>query len=486
MSRPNIILITLDTMRADRLGRVRNGRLLTPHLSEFGSGGRVFTHAVAAGIPTYFGFPPMFRGGLALDGGKVIGLPAGTTSFVEELSASGYRTAAVIASNPYLSRYYRYDAGFDVFDDFYASKLEGRSARERRTLHRVARHVAGERGTARLRRAKATYNYIRECVAGANPALHEGSRAEKVTERGLALANEMDGDSPFFLWLHYMDLHGYFYATQADRRAVMGASSQLGDAVIRWHRFRYVDRWTGQIVRSQEEPPDKAVEHTTADEEILTGFYDAAMLYADRCMAPLLDWIGRSGRTVAVVTADHGEQFYDHGKVGHAPISVYDEIARVPLIVRGPGVGSGEVHGWVSHSSIPSSILEVAGVNGGPGSAPSLMSGEPPDVPVFTETLYGVRAPFPRRRFDESTLLIACRTGPHKYVWREEDGEEQLFDLDADPGERVNLIGRSEVADAERGLRSAVRERAARIGVLDARAKLNDSVRKLGRSMGIG
>ncbi len=486
MSRPNIILITLDTMRADRLGRVHNGRPLTPNLSEFGSGGRVFTRAVAAGIPTYFGFPAMFRGGLALDGGKVIGLPVGTTSFVEELSAGGYRTAAVIASNPYLSRYYRYDAGFDVFDDFYASKLEDRSARERRTVHRVARRVAGEGGTARLRRAKATYNYLRECAGGANPALHEGSRAEKVTERGLALAKEMDGDSPFFLWLHYMDLHGYFYATQADRRAVMGASSPLGDAAIRWRRFRYVDRWTRQVVRSQEEPPDKAVEHTAADETTLTGFYDAAMLYADRCMAPLLDWIVRSGRTVAVVTADHGEQFYDHGKVGHAPISVYDEIARVPLIVRGPGVGSGEVNEWVSHSSIPSSILEAAGVRGGPGSAPSLLSGEPAVVPVFTETLYGVRAPFPRRRFDGSTLLIACRMGPHKYVWREDDGAEQLFDLDADPGERVNLIGQSEVAGVEHELRRAVRERAARIGVLDARAKLNESVRKLGRSMGIG
>lgn len=486
MSAPNIILITLDTMRADRLGRVRNGLTLTPNLNEFGADGRVFTRAVAAGIPTYFGFPPMFRGGLALDGGKVIGLPSGTTTFVEELSRKGYRTAAVIASNPYLSHYYRYDAGFDLFDDFYTSAVSDRSTRERRALHRVARSIVGEKGTARLKRAKAHYNYLRQCAAGANPALHEGSRGEKVTERGLALANEMDGDSPFFLWLHYMDLHGYFYATQADRRAVMGASTPLGDAAIRWRRFRYVDRWTGQIIRSQEEPPDSAVEHTEADERILTGFYDASMLYADRCLAPMLDWVKRSGRTVAVVTADHGEQFYDHGKVGHAPISVYDEIARVPLVVHGPGVEGGEVSDWVSHSSIPASILTAAGIDHGMGDVPSLLSGAPDSGPVFTETLYGVRAPFPRRRFDESALLIACRLGRHKYVWREDDGAEQLFDLDADPGERENLIGQSEVAAVESELRGAVRERAARIGVLDARAKLNESVRRLGRSMGVG
>ncbi|MCK4680432.1 sulfatase-like hydrolase/transferase, partial [bacterium] len=261
MPSPNIILITLDTMRADRLGRKCNGRLLTPNLSEFGLEGRVFTRAVAAGIPTYFSFPPMFRGGLALDGGKVIGLPVGATTFVKELSRRGYKTAAVIASNPYLSHYYRYDAGFDVFDDFYASELEARSRRERRTSMRIAKRLVGEKGTARLKRAKAMYNYLRQCAGGANPVLHEGSRAEEVTERGLALAEEMDGDGPFFLWLHYMDLHGYYYATQADRRAVMGASTPLGDAAIRWRRFRYVYRWMRQITRSHEELTDKAIEH---------------------------------------------------------------------------------------------------------------------------------------------------------------------------------------------------------------------------------
>ncbi len=472
-------------MRADLLGRERNGRLLTPNLSEFGSEGRVFTRAVAAGIPTYFSFPPMFCGGLALDGGKVIGLPVGTTTVVEELSRHGYRTAAVIASNPYLSHYYGFDAGFDFFEDFHASGLAGRRRREGRRSVRFVKKVAGKGATVRLRRAKAKYNYLRECARGANPALHEGSRAEKVTERGLALAREMDGDRPFFLWLHYMDVHGYFYATQADRRAVTGASTPIGDARIRWNRFRYVDRWTGQISRSEEEPPDRDVEHTSGDEKVLTGFYEAAMLYADRSIAPLLDWARRSTRTVTVVTADHGEQFYDHGKIGHAPIAVYDEIARVPLLVHGPGVECGEVDDWVSHSSIPVSIREVAGLPGGVQHAPSLLAGAPGGEPVFTETLLGVRAPFPRRRFDEHTLLIACRRGAHKYVWREEDGAEQLFDLDSDPGEKENLIGRPDVAGAEAELRAAVRERAARIGVLDARAKLGESVRRLGRSIGV-
>ncbi len=472
-------------MRADRLGLTRNGRLLTPNLTRFASEGRTFTQAVAAGIPTYFGFPAMFRGGSALDAGKIIGLPAGTRTFVTELSRAGYRTAAVVASNPYLSRYYGYDAGFDIFDDFYASALEGRSRRERRASMRLVKRVGGGGVTRKLKRAKAAYNYFIECLGGANPAMHEGSRGEMVTERGLSLAREMDGDRPFFLWLHYMDLHGYFYATQADRRAVTGASTPLGDALIRWRRFRYVNRWTSQVITSQEEPAEKTIEHTALDEEVLVGFYDASVLYADRCLGPLLDWIRNSEDTVAFVTADHGEQFYDHGKIGHAPISIYDEVSRVPLVVHGSRVEKGEVAGWVSHSSIPVSILQAAGVEAEMGGAPGLLSGRPSGETVLSETLFGVRAPFPRRRFDEHTLLIAARKGRHKYVWREEDGVEELFDVVADPGETRDLIGSAGVTDVERELRAAVRDRAREISVRDARAKLSERVRALGRSMNI-
>ncbi|MBN2564943.1 MAG: sulfatase-like hydrolase/transferase [Candidatus Eisenbacteria bacterium] len=491
MRSPNIILVTLDTMRADRLGRVRSGRLLTPNLSALGADGRVFTQAVAAGIPTYFGFPAIFRGGLALDRGKVIGIPPGATTFVEELRSHGYKTAAVIASNPYLSHYYRYDTGFDIFDDFYMSKLEGRSRRETRRSMRLVRRMAGEATTARLRRVKAHFNYARECVGGANPALHEGSRGEMVTERAMSLIRESESEGPFFLWLHYMDLHGYFYSTQRDRRAVMGVSGPLGDAVLRWRRYRYVERWTGQIIRSQEEPPDHPVGHTRMDRETLTGFYDAAMLYADRSLGPLIDWIRGSGDTVAFVTADHGEEFYDHGKIGHAPIAVHDEVARVPLIVFGPGVTGGEIPGWVSHSSLPVSILEAAGVASDMRTSsdryapPSLLEGVPSNGPVFTETLYGVRAPFPRRRFDEHGLLMACRFGRHKYVWREMDGAEQLFDVVADRGEKRDLLGTPAVAQAEDMLRSAVRRRATEIGIRDSRAKLDAATRTLATSMGL-
>ena len=488
---PNIILITLDTLRADRVGAMRNGHHLTPNLSALGDAGSVFTRAVAAGVPTFFGFPPMFRGGGALDAGKSIGIGPDDVSFVEVLAQRGYRTAAVVASNPYLSRYYGYDAGFQVFDDSYATRLGERQKRQVRSPVRVVRRIAGDGITDRLKRAKAKLNYARECMKGANPALHEGSRAEALTARALSLIAETEGEEPFFLWLHYMDIHGYFYATQADRLKALGRRGPWADAVVRWKRFRYVDRWTRQIVRTQEVGPDAEVPHTEQDERYISGFYDASVMYTDRCLGPLLDWVTSSGRTVALITADHGEQFYDHGGLGHAPLSLYEELARVPLLLYGPGVAVGEDSRWVSHSAIPATLLELAGAppTAGPTSgmaqARSLLADDSSEAPVLTEALYGVGAPFPGHRFPDADLLLSCRKGRHKLVWCEATGSEKLFDLEADPAEKENLAGRPGLEAIESSLRAVIRDRSRGVAVLDERAKLSERVRRLGRSLGL-
>jgi hypothetical protein len=129
------------------------------------------------------------------------------------------------------------------------------------------------------------------------------------------------------------------------------------------------------------------------------------------------------------------------------------------------------------------SILEATGIDADLPTAPSLLSGNPDSSPVFTETLYGLKAPFPRRRFDEHGLLLSCRQGRHKYVWREPDGSELLFDLTDDPSETRSLIGDPTVDTEETALREATRRRAGEIGVRDARSKLDAAVRALAASM---
>lgn len=483
VSPPNILLITIDAMRADRLGFERSGRSLTANLTSLAERGRLFTHAVAAGVPTYLSFPVIFGGGMPLDGGKTIGLSRGRPTFVEELKRAGYRTAAIIASNPYLSRHYHYDRGFDVFDDSLSPRPPKPGTRRRGGRSKMLRRVVGDRAADGLHGLKAEFNYLTESFGDGNPAMHRASRGEEITRRALSLVRELEGDEPFFLWLHYMDVHGYFYATWRDRDLVLGASNPLDRAVLRYRRFQYVDRWRQLIVDSQRRGDRRPLEHTEADRTYLTGFYDASILYADRSLEPLLDWARGSERTVTVVTSDHGEAFFEHGKIGHAPFWVHDELIRVPLILSGPGIEPGTAAAPVSHSSLPRSITEIAGVDADFGTAPSLLESAPAAAPVLTETLYGMRAPFPRVRLDEFSFLMTCRTADRKYVWCEESGSEELFDLKADPAESRNVIEEGAYADAAQDLASIVKKRATQASVFEARADLVSRVTRVARAM---
>lgn len=474
MPRPNIILITLDTMRADRLGRRVGGRELTPHLNDLASRGRTWSRAVAAGVPTYFSFPAIFRGGRPLDAGKRIGLRDNTPTFIERLRDSGYSTAAVVASNPYLSRYYGFDRGFDVYEDFGAPGSGG----QRAVVSRAER-LLGPTTTARLRRLKARLNHLSESFGGGNPSIHAASRGESVTRRALELIESLD--APSFLWLHFMDQHGYYFSEPEDRERVMGAAGPLDRFGLRWKRFRYLSRWMELILASESRPGPMRVEHTDEDVRCLTGFYDASVAYTDRWLGRLFDAVLPGNDTVVIVTSDHGEEFFEHGRIGHAPFSLYEELVRVPLVMAGPGVPEGTDDRWVSHAALPGTVLDMA------GSATSeddrgLLDGEP-GGPVLTESLWGLTTPFPREHLAEFNVVVSARAGDLKLIhWHGADREE-LYDLSNDPGEMRDLADDPEHDETAEGLRSVVRDRVRQAARQDARFDLERRVRAVRRRL---
>ena len=465
MRRPNIILVTLDTMRADRLRRVSGGRDLAPNLVALAANGLEFTRAVASGVPTYFSFPVLFRGGNALDGGKRIGLRDGAPTFVERLRDAGYSTAAVVASNPYLSRYYSYDRGFDVFDDFRAAGSGSSRSRVSR-----AERLVGREATTRLRHAKSTWNNLVAAFGDGNPSLHDASRGEAVTRRALELLDRLE--PPFFLWLHYMDLHGYYYSTPEDRARALGARNAFDRMALRWKRLAYLSRWTGLILASEAETGPTRVDHTEEDRRVLEGFYDASVAYTDRALGPLLDAARGRGDTVSVVTSDHGEEFFEHGRLGHAPFSLYEEVVRVPLIVSGPDVPIGTRDDWVSHGRLAATMLTLAGLDADGG---LLASG--PAGPVLTESLWGLTTPFPREHLSEFNVVVSAREGDLKLISWEGADREELYDLGRDPAETRDLSGESRGAERAATLRDAVKTRVREASIEDARFELERRMR---------
>src|SRR5277367_3956391 len=115
----SLLLITVDCFRADHAGFLGYDRATTPFLDSLARESVIFSNAIVAGAPTYYSFPAMMasRYPLAL-GRDIVGLAPGEPTLASVLNEAGYATGAFLAANPYLSRRFGYDAGFEVFRDF--------------------------------------------------------------------------------------------------------------------------------------------------------------------------------------------------------------------------------------------------------------------------------------------------------------------------------------------------------------------------------
>jgi choline-sulfatase len=197
------------------------------------------------------------------------------------------------------------------------------------------------------------------------------------------------------------------------------------------------------------------------DVEFLSALYDENVAYADDELRALWDGWCRArdpGRTLFAFVSDHGEQFMEHGELGH-PASLHRELVAVPFIVAGPGVPAGVVGEPVSTASLPATLAELAGLTA-PGTAqsPSLVArmrgpaGAPGAAgPVYSQWLSGRTGVF---------VESAIHDGAHAIRSAEPGGRGAalvLFDWAADVREERDLSG--ERADAGERLATLLGER---------------------------
>lgn len=301
----NVILITIDSLRADHVSCLGYSKKTTLNIDMIAKEGCLFSQAIANAPSTAYSFrsilcslyPLMYMDGFSL--------PTHVTTIAELLKNKGYVTFA-FHSNPYLSKYYGWDRGFDVFEDFLRSESsKGKMKNKVKDVFRNKEFV------------RMIYALLLMISKKGRTSLRI---ADEINKKALFQLQEQSNN--FFLWLHYMDTHTPYTLPQR----------HLSNCAISTY-WKYIKIFQ-KLPHSEEIPED--------DLQRVIEMYDEAIGCVDHALGPFFEKLKEIGiyhNTFVIITADRGDEFGDHsgGEIGHPPI-LYDELLHVPLIIKGPNI----------------------------------------------------------------------------------------------------------------------------------------------------
>ena len=405
--RSNILLVTLDTLRADHLSAYGYSRQTSPVIDRLAAAGVRFDQATVQWPKTGPSFASIFSATYPKNNGIVrkvgIPLPRELLLLAEVLRRQGYGTHAVVANGAVASDFH-FDQGFDTYIETW--KLE------------------------------------------APDGAVDPSSAEGVTGLAKAVLESVDRDRPYFLWVHYIDPH--FPYTPPGEWSDRFQDDEFFEAGRRLEIDR--SRPKHDLVRLGAEQ----VLDGRDDLGFYVARYDAEIAYNDAQLGDLLEHMERQGLledTLTVVTSDHGESLgehhylFDHGRFG------FQTCLRVPLIFHYPGVLEPRVDPHpVELIHITPTLLEMAGVEledgiwmQGRSLWPRLFAEEQRQGSryVFSEAGYGRPGMWQRIvREPRFKLVDALEGGAQRWITLEVGQRYALYDLDNDPDETDNVVGR--------------------------------------------
>jgi arylsulfatase A-like enzyme len=381
--RPNVLLVSLDTVRADRLGAYGCARPTSPHFDAFAAGGQFFGDVWAPAPYTLPSHVSLFSGQLPsvhdVQRSSQRRDRVRTPLLAERLRAAGYRTAAYTGGAMVLP-HFGFAAGFErygVLDPWL-----------NRSSDRTARLLAG--------------------LPGVGPRAYAATGLEAIEAELRAF-----GTDPWFLFAHTYAAHEFDPPPQDLERLGTAEGLPADDPDV----LRYL---------ANGEPPPEPIRRR------LNELYEGGVSFADRFLGELLalvEELGQGEQTLVVVTSDHGKEIGEHGVVGHGH-RLYEELLRIPLALRVPGRAP-------ARSDRPAQLVDVlptllrqlqlevpADLQGRDLFGPA---GEGADRLLWAE-LRGVRS------------LAALRRGASKTILeRGEPDRVEHFDLARDPGETEPL-----------------------------------------------
>jgi arylsulfatase A-like enzyme len=461
---PNVILIVLDTLRADHLGCYGYELPTSPNIDRLATDSVVYERAVSAAPWTFPSHATLFTGLLPSHHHahhEHLKLADEQTTVAERLADAGYETVG-FCNNPWITEQLGMTQGFERFDEVWRDRIS--------------------RGTFDIN------IFVEPEVHG----MEDAGAATTLEDVGRWLDGR-ESSRPFFLFVNLIEPHTYFDPPREYRNRYLERSLTRDD--VQRENVDYIDRaYADELDASQLER--------------IRALYDGEIAYVD-------DWIGRFigllvqkdllDASLLVVTSDHGEAFAEHRRCGlpliDHQLSLYRELLDVPLIVRyptrpgAPVENGGRVETPVSTVDVVPTILDVVGLDADDGlDGVSLAEGPPLDERLLIAEYYRpiVHLGLLHNHVqDAETLnclasrrLVSVQSGDRKLIAGGRDGQPLFFDRAADPLELAPRPPGS--APEDRSLFETAEEtmRAMSLGPELAPPTLDEAWRETMRSLG--
>ncbi|MFN2426812.1 MAG: sulfatase [Candidatus Binatia bacterium] len=410
--RPDVVVVVLDTVRAQSMSAYGYGLRTTPVFDDLAADGALFLDASAPATWSLPSHASLFTGLFPSVHGaheENLSLDASRPTMAGLLADAGWQTVAFTA-NPWISDHLGLTRGFQWSDEAWRTGGGGRAFFFAFRLLDKLGFGADDKGGA--------------VVAGNFEDW---------------VATRPDNAQPAFAFLNFLEAHFPHHQLPED---VLARFTSLPSADLHEHSRR--------LFATQFGAPLSEIE-VAETRRPAREMYDAGVAYTDELLGRIVEALRRRGsldRTLLVVLADHGELLGEHGEFGHGP-SLFQPTMRVPLLVRLPGVvRASRVETAVSTTAVLATVLDALDLdaNATPGIVASLLpvlEGRPGGAPVLAER-YGRDADNGRKHplLRSDVRLRAYRSGPLKFVQTSKGQdflEDFLFDLADDPDELRNV-----------------------------------------------
>lgn len=430
LKRPNVLLILWDTTRADRMSLYGYERPTTPRLEALAGKARVFERAVSPAIWTVPAHGSLFTGLAVSSHGahsQWTWLDGHHVTMAEWLGEKGYDTY-LFSANVYVEDKTNLTQGFGTRHYSYKDPWRG-PARKAASKKLLAEDQSTEISPGFQRGGSRALGWSKSVFKDAAPV------AQRAFLRWLS---ERDAEAPFFAYLNLMEAHSPRTPSLASREALLSPAQIKLGLETDVSQVTLVDYTFGDTTYSPEEL------------EAISGVYDASIRDLDQATGELLDALEAQGileDTIVILTSDHGENLGEHGHFEHRFV-IYEPLIHVPLMIYYPkGLAPGRVAEEVSTLNLFGTVLD-------------LLDMEFPNTPMERESLLeltpgvayteiaGAEPGWTNkvmRRYpqaDWSKLKRSYRSvnqGGWKYI-EASDGEQELYSLMEDPGERDNRV----------------------------------------------